>query len=292
AARALGGLDALVNSAAGFARTPLVSATRAEWDALLDVNLRAAFLGTQAAVTHMPTGGHVVNIADAWARGAPAGWSAYAASKAGMETLTRVLAAELRSRAITVNCVAPGPVLKPERLPRARWRAITRGRAGRPADGVRAVVRYAPGEPHLVEQQAPTVGTRRAHAIGRGARRQRRVHDERDPVARVLEQRLDEMTLEDDVAERHEGARHQQLLGERERERLAGLGEVQVVDEPRSRDVHGGGVVAAHDGDAAAAEVGEVVEQPPEDRPPLHLEHGLRRGGGEAAEVRRGAGRQ
>jgi len=66
-----------------------VSATRAEWDALLDVNLRAAFLGTQAAVAHMPTGGHVVNIADAWARGAPAGWSAYAASKAGMETLTR-----------------------------------------------------------------------------------------------------------------------------------------------------------------------------------------------------------
>jgi len=79
------------------------------------------------------------------------------------------------------------------------------------------------------------------------------------------------MTLEDDVAECHESARHQRLLGERERERLAGLGKVRVVDEPRSRDVHGGGVVAAHDGDAAAAEVGEVVEQPREDRPPCTL---------------------
>src|SRR5881409_997962 len=50
AARALGGLDALVNSAAAFARTPLASAARAEWDALLDVNLRAAFFCAQAAV--------------------------------------------------------------------------------------------------------------------------------------------------------------------------------------------------------------------------------------------------
>jgi NAD(P)-dependent dehydrogenase (short-subunit alcohol dehydrogenase family) len=169
AARALGGLDTLVNSAAGFARTPLVSATRAEWDALLDVNLRAAFLGTQAAVAHMPTGGHVVNIADAWARGAPAGWSAYAASKAGMETLTRVLAAELRSRAITVNCVAPGPVLKPERLPRARWRAITRGRARRPADVVRAVVRFATCAPSLTGRVATIAGGR----SGTTARRRR-----------------------------------------------------------------------------------------------------------------------
>ena len=160
AARALGGLDALVNSAAGFARTPLASATRAEWDALLDVNLRAAFFCAQAAVARMRAGGHVVNVGDAWARGAPAAWSAYAASKAGLEALTRVLAAELRPRGIAVNCVAPGPVLKPERLAPARWRAITRGRAARPADVVAAVVHFATCAPSVTGRVRDVRGRR------------------------------------------------------------------------------------------------------------------------------------
>src|SRR5436309_375110 len=90
----------------------------------------------------MRAAGHVVNVGDAWARTAPAGWSAYAASKTALETLTRALAAELRPRGIAVNCVAPGPVLKPARLAPARWRAITRGRAARPADVVAAGIRF------------------------------------------------------------------------------------------------------------------------------------------------------
>lgn len=161
AARALGGLDVLVNSAAGFARTPLVSATPAEWSALLDVNLRAPFLCTQAAVERMRAGGHVVNVADAWARTAPAGWSAYAASKAGLEILTRVLAAELRPRGIAVNAVAPGAVLRPERLAPARWRAITRGRPVRLADVVAAVVRFSTCPP-TVTGRVRAVTARRA----------------------------------------------------------------------------------------------------------------------------------
>jgi NAD(P)-dependent dehydrogenase (short-subunit alcohol dehydrogenase family) len=143
AARALGGLDVLVNNAAALARTPLATATLADWNALLDVNLRASFVCIQAAVPHMRGGAHIVNIADAWSRGASAGWSAYAASKAGLEALTRVLAVELRPRRIAVNGIAPGPVLKPTHLPAARWRAITRGRVTRVADVVAAVVRFA-----------------------------------------------------------------------------------------------------------------------------------------------------
>src|SRR5437667_1266307 len=54
--------------------------------------------GVQTCAPSDLAGGHVVNVGDAWARGAPAGWSAYAASKAGLEALTRVLAAELRPR--------------------------------------------------------------------------------------------------------------------------------------------------------------------------------------------------
>jgi NAD(P)-dependent dehydrogenase (short-subunit alcohol dehydrogenase family) len=161
AARDLGGLDVLVNSAAGFARTPLASATPVEWNALLDVNLRAPFLCTQAAAERMRRGGHVVNVADAWARTAPPGWSAYAVSKAGLEMLTRVLAAELRPQGIAVNAVAPGAVLKPERLAPARWRAITRGRPGRLADVVAAVVRFATCAP-TVTGRVRTVAARRA----------------------------------------------------------------------------------------------------------------------------------
>jgi NAD(P)-dependent dehydrogenase (short-subunit alcohol dehydrogenase family) len=143
AARALGGLDVLVNSAALFYRTPLATATRAQWDQLIALNLRAAFFCTQAAAPRMPHGGHVVNVGDVITRLTRPGWAAYTVSKAGLEALTRALAAELRPQRIAVNCVAPGTVLKPERLPSARWRAITRGHAGSPADVTAAVVFFA-----------------------------------------------------------------------------------------------------------------------------------------------------
>lgn len=143
AARRLGGLDVLVNSAALFYKTPLASATRAQWDQLLDLNLRAAFFCTQAAAARMTRGGHVVNVGDAIARLTRPGWAAYTASKAGLEALTRTLATELRAQRISVNCVAPGTVLKPDRLPPARWRALTRGQPGSVADVAAAVVFFA-----------------------------------------------------------------------------------------------------------------------------------------------------
>ena len=143
AARALGGLDVLVNSAALFYRTPLATATRAQWDQLLDLNLRAAFFCTQAAAPRMRAGGHVVNVGDVITRLTRPGWAAYAVSKAGLEALTRALAAELRGQRVAVNCVAPGAVLKPDRLPAARWRAITHGNTGTPDDVAAAAVFFA-----------------------------------------------------------------------------------------------------------------------------------------------------
>ncbi len=143
AARVLGGLDVLVNGAALFYRTPLPTATRAQWDQLLDLNLRAAFFCTQAAAARMAQGGHVVNVGDVITRLTRPGWAAYTVSKAGLEALTRALAAELRPQRIAVNCVAQGAVLKPERLPAARWRAISRGHAGSPGDVAAAVVFFA-----------------------------------------------------------------------------------------------------------------------------------------------------
>jgi NAD(P)-dependent dehydrogenase (short-subunit alcohol dehydrogenase family) len=143
AARALGGLDVLVNSASLFHSTPLGTTPPARYDDLLAVNTRGAFFCTQAAIARMPDGGHVVNVSDVITSQARPGWSAYAASKAALEALTRSLAVELRPRGIAVNCVAPGPVLKPERLPLARWTQITRGQAGSPADVAAAVLFFA-----------------------------------------------------------------------------------------------------------------------------------------------------
>ncbi|HUF92987.1 MAG TPA: SDR family NAD(P)-dependent oxidoreductase [Candidatus Limnocylindria bacterium] len=135
AARALGGLDVLVNNAALFYRTPLATTPPARYDAMLAVNVRAVLLCAQAAAARMPSGGHIVNIGDAAAERPEPGWVAYALSKAALATLTRGLAEELRPRGIAVNCVAPGPVLKPEGLPDARWTAIREGGG----DGVAAV---------------------------------------------------------------------------------------------------------------------------------------------------------
>jgi NAD(P)-dependent dehydrogenase (short-subunit alcohol dehydrogenase family) len=143
ATRALGGLDVLVNNAALFYRTPVDGTAVARWNAMLDVDLRAPFVCAQAAAARMRGPAHIVNVGDAAARAAWAGYAAYAAAKTGLEALTRALAAELKDRGIAVNCVAPGPTLKPEALAPTRWRAITRGRPVRPARVVRAVVRLA-----------------------------------------------------------------------------------------------------------------------------------------------------
>lgn len=142
AARALGGLDVLVNNAAIFVRTPLLTTTPAVYDRLLDVNLRGAFFTSQAAARIMRTG-HIVNIGDAGATGGWPGYIPYTLAKTGLVTLTRALAVALRDRPIAVNCVAPGAVLRPVGFSRARWTKVTHGRPVRIEDVVAAVVFYA-----------------------------------------------------------------------------------------------------------------------------------------------------
>jgi NAD(P)-dependent dehydrogenase (short-subunit alcohol dehydrogenase family) len=144
AAAALGGLEVLVNSAAVFAGTPLSTVTPATYDRFLDVNLRAAFFGAQTAAELMGRGGGaIVNIGDAATGRAWPGHLPYALSKAGIVALTRGLAVALRRQRIAVNCVAPGAVLRPESLPVARWKVLTRGREGSAEDVAAAVVFFA-----------------------------------------------------------------------------------------------------------------------------------------------------
>ena len=142
AARALGGLDVLVNGAAVFVRTPLGRTTPAAYDAILDLNLRGAFFCAQAAAAVLHDGGHIVNVGDAGIdRGWP-GYIPYTMSKAGIVALTRGLAAALGPRRIAVNCVAPGAVLRPVGFSRARWARLAPG-GDRAAEVAEAVVFFA-----------------------------------------------------------------------------------------------------------------------------------------------------
>lgn len=111
-----GGLDLLVNSAAGMERTPLGETTAAEFDAIITLNLRAPFLLAQAAAGVMRDGGVIVNIADHMAEEPWPGYVVHGVSKAGVIALTRHLAAALAPR-VRVNAIAPGFVLAPAGMP-------------------------------------------------------------------------------------------------------------------------------------------------------------------------------
>jgi NAD(P)-dependent dehydrogenase (short-subunit alcohol dehydrogenase family) len=158
AARAFGGLDVLVNSAAIFERTPFAITTVARYDRLLALNLRAAFFCAQTAAAVMRRGGHIVNIGDAGAAGPRPNYIPYTLAKVGIESLTRGRAVALRSRRIAVNCVAPGAVLRPPGFSAARWRRVTRGHAGSVADVAAAVLFLATSPRYITRQMLKVDG--------------------------------------------------------------------------------------------------------------------------------------
>lgn len=143
AARALGRLDVVVNSAAIMVKQSVEAITPETWDATLDLNLRAGFFVAQGAIVHLRRAkGKIVNLADVagfepWPQYVP-----HCVSKAGVVMLTKALARALAPD-VAVNAVAPGPVLLPEtwdQATRAHIRDTTPlGRLGEPADVVAAV---------------------------------------------------------------------------------------------------------------------------------------------------------
>jgi len=109
----LGSITAVVNCAGIVRHTPLDDLNEADVDAVWDVNVAGAARVCRAAVPHMPDGAAIVNIGSVTARsGRLRGASAYGASKAGVEALTRYLAVELAPR-IRVNAVVPGYINVP-----------------------------------------------------------------------------------------------------------------------------------------------------------------------------------
>jgi len=105
----LGGPDVLVNNAGVTRDNLLFKMTEQEWDDVLTVHLRGAFLVTKAVQRHMVEQryGRIVNMSSVSALG-NRGQANYAAAKAGLQGLTRTLAMELGPYGITVNAVAPG----------------------------------------------------------------------------------------------------------------------------------------------------------------------------------------
>jgi 3-oxoacyl-[acyl-carrier protein] reductase len=105
-----GALQVLVNNA-GITRDMLAMRMKdAEWDAVLDTNLKAVFRLSRAVMRQMMKQryGRILNITSVVGASGNAGQANYAAAKAGVAGLTRALARELGSRSITVNCIAPG----------------------------------------------------------------------------------------------------------------------------------------------------------------------------------------
>ncbi|MBC7948079.1 MAG: glucose 1-dehydrogenase [Chitinophagaceae bacterium] len=102
----------LVNVAGGLmGRKVLADLEEEFWDAVINVNLKSAYLAVRAVVPHMTEGGAIVNFSSQAARdGGGFGGVAYAASKGGVLSLTRGLAKELGPKGIRVNCVSPGMI--------------------------------------------------------------------------------------------------------------------------------------------------------------------------------------
>ncbi len=167
-----GGFNTLINNAGVCTLGPLHLLGDDDFDRMISVNLKGAFHGIRSAVAHMPDGGVIVNIAStAGLNGAPL-LGGYGATKAGIVSLTKTAAAELRPMGIRVNCVCPALVETPfSDALISGFEAATgasaqtyftekQGRIGRPADVASVVL-------HLASEDAAWV-TGIAYAVDGG----------------------------------------------------------------------------------------------------------------------------
>lgn len=111
-------VDILVNNAGVMRFAPVTQLGDDDWDRVINVNLRAAFLLCKYALPHMKRadgrrGGAVVNVSSVHAHQTTRNVAAYAASKGGLEAFTRALAIEAEAQNVRVNAVAPGAVDTP-----------------------------------------------------------------------------------------------------------------------------------------------------------------------------------
>jgi len=142
AVETFGSVDILVNNAGITRDKPMALMSEEDWDMVLDINLKGAFLCTKFAVKQMikQKYGHIINIASVAGRYGNQGQANYSASKAGLIGLTKTTAKEFASRGITCNAVAPGIIVSkmtdvlPEEVKKKYLENIPLGRFGTPED--------------------------------------------------------------------------------------------------------------------------------------------------------------
>jgi 3-oxoacyl-[acyl-carrier protein] reductase len=160
-----GGLDILVNNAGILRDRTVKKMTLDEWQSVLRTNLDGVFFCSKLGAELLRDGGRIVNIASIAGVVGFHGQANYAAAKAGVIALTKVLAKELARRQITVNAVAPGVIqtpmlaaLRPEVLAEYE-KQIPLGRVGRPEDVAHAVLFFASEESgYITGQVLPITG--------------------------------------------------------------------------------------------------------------------------------------
>jgi 3-oxoacyl-[acyl-carrier protein] reductase len=141
-----GPLDIVVNNAAILRDRTVKKMTDDEWQSVVDTNLGGVFRVCRAALPTLRDGGRIVNLASISGVMGFFGQANYAAAKAGVIALTKVLSRELAGRRITVNAVAPGVVLTdmgksiPEESRAAMLASVPLGRFGEPDDIAHAVL--------------------------------------------------------------------------------------------------------------------------------------------------------
>ncbi len=160
-----GRIDILVNNAGITRDTLIMRMEEADWDAVIDINLKGAFNCSKAVVRPMMKQryGRIINISSVSGLAGQAGQTNYSSSKAGLIGFTKALAREVASRQITVNAVAPGFVLTaltevlPEDLKAEMIRFTPLGRFGEPEEIAYAVAFLASDEASYITGQVLSV---------------------------------------------------------------------------------------------------------------------------------------
>jgi 3-oxoacyl-[acyl-carrier protein] reductase len=148
----LGGLDILVNNAGIFERRLLQDTTDEEFDRVIAVNLRGAYIAIKTAAPLMPKGGRIINMSSTFGARVPSpGIGLYATSKFALAGMTRAFARDLASLGITVNAIQPGAIatdMNPASGSHARLMTMMTalGRYGEPDDIANAAVFLASEE--------------------------------------------------------------------------------------------------------------------------------------------------
>lgn len=165
AVKEYGRIDILVNNAGTTRDTLLMMMKEADWDLVVDTNLKSVFNCCKAVARGMvrQRSGRIVNITSVAGLAGNAGQTNYAASKAGVVGFTKSLAKELGSRSITVNAVAPGFVPTaltndlPDDLKQAVIEMTPLGRFGQPEEIAAAVAYFASDEAGFITGQVLSV---------------------------------------------------------------------------------------------------------------------------------------